>query len=238
VLPGAVVAIARNGRIAYLEAVGTQDRNKTIPLKADAIFWIASMTKPVTSVAAMMLSDQGKLDLTAPVYRYLPELEAMQVAVERPDPATGTSSLVLEPRKRPMTVLDLLRHTSGLIYPEEGNTAVYKLYRRALSFRRDETLAEFVSSLAKLPLAHQPGEVWEYSLGVDVLAHVIEVVSGQPFDRFLEARGGVRAGGSALRSAPIPTRASSLARLEASRGEDSGARSSGLIWRRNLSSCN
>jgi CubicO group peptidase (beta-lactamase class C family) len=187
-LPGAVVAIARNGKIAYLEAVGTQDHNKTTPLKADAIFWIASMTKPITSVAAMMLSDQGKLDLTAPVYRYLPELEAMQVAVERPDPATGTSSLVREPQKRPMTVLDLLRHTSGLIYPEEGATTVYQLYRRALSFRRDETLAEFVSSLAKLPLAHQPGEVWEYSLGVDVLARVIEVVSGQPFDRFLEDR--------------------------------------------------
>jgi CubicO group peptidase (beta-lactamase class C family) len=187
-LPGAVVAIARNGKIAYLEAVGTQDWNKSIALKADAIFWIASMTKPVTSVAAMMLSDQGKLDLTAPVYRYLPELETMQVGVEKLDPATGTSSLVLEPQKRPMTVLDLLRHTSGLVYPEEGNTAVYKVYRSALSFRRDETLAEFVSSLAKLPLAHQPGEVWEYSLGLDVLARVIEVVSGQPFDRFLEDR--------------------------------------------------
>jgi len=114
-LPGAVVAIAHNGKIAYLEAVGSQDRNKTIPLQADAIFWIASMTKPVTSVAAMMLFDEGKLDLTAPVFRYLPELEAMQVGVERLDPATGTSSLVLEPQKRPMTVLDLLRHTSGLV---------------------------------------------------------------------------------------------------------------------------
>jgi CubicO group peptidase (beta-lactamase class C family) len=187
-LPGAVVAIARNGRIAYLEAVGTQDWNRQIPLKADALFWIASMTKPVTSVAAMMLADQGRLDLAAPVYRYLPELEAMQVGVERLDPATGASNLVLEPPKRPMTVLDLLRHTSGLVYPEEGDTAVYRLYRRALAFKRDETLAEFVSSLAKLPLAHQPGEVWEYSLGVDVLARVVEVVSGQPFDRFLQDR--------------------------------------------------
>jgi len=158
-LPGAVVAIARNGRIAYLEAVGTQDWKKRIPLKTDAIFWIASMTKPVASVAAMMLAEQGRLDLTAPVYRHLPELEAMQVGVERIDPATGASNLVLESPKRPMTVLDLLRHTSGLVYPEEGDTALYRLYRRALSFKRDETLAEFVSSLAKLPLAHQPGDL-------------------------------------------------------------------------------
>ena len=186
-LTGAVVAIARNGKIAYLESIGTQDRAKRIAMKADAIFWIASMTKPITSVAAMMLVEEGKLDLAAPVYRYLPALKDMQVGAEKVDATTGASTVALEPAKRPMTVRDLLQHTSGLVYPQEGDTVIHKLYRRAV-FRRDATLAQFVASLAELPLAHQPGEVWEYSWGVDVLAHVVEVASGQPFDQFLESR--------------------------------------------------
>ena len=155
-LTGAVVAIARNGKIAYLEAVGTQDRKKRVQMKTDAIFWIASMTKPITSVAAMMLVDEGKLDLAVPVYRYLPDLKDMQVGLEKVDAITGATRLVLEPPMRPMTVRDLLQHTSGLVYPEEGNTAIHNRYRWAV-FRRDATLAEFVASLAKLPLAHQPG---------------------------------------------------------------------------------
>ena len=187
-LPGAVVAVARNGKLAYLRAIGTYDRAGKIPLKPDAIFWIASMTKPVTSVAAMMLVEEGKLDLAAPVSRYLPELKDMQVGVEKTDPATGKSELVLEAPQRPMEVIDLLRHTSGLVYPEEGTTAVHKAYRQITTFKRDRTLAEFVTSLAKLPLAYQPGEVWEYSWGVDVLARVVEVASGQAFDEFLQAR--------------------------------------------------
>ena len=113
---GAVAAIARNGKVAYLRAVGYRDRAKTIPLQPDAIFWIASMTKPVTSVAAMMLVEEGKLDLAAPVHRYLPEFKDMMVGVETTDPASGQSRLTLEPQKRPMTVEDLLRHTSGLVY--------------------------------------------------------------------------------------------------------------------------
>src|SRR5947199_1890171 len=113
---GAVAAIARNGKVAYLRAVGFRDRAKTIPLQSDAIFWIASMTKPVTSVAAMMLVEEGKLDLAAPVHRYLPELKDMMVGVETKDPATGKTELALAPQKRPMTVKDLLRHTAGLVY--------------------------------------------------------------------------------------------------------------------------
>src|SRR6266478_1756543 len=147
---GAVAAIARNGRVAYLRAVGFRDRAKTIPLQPDAIFWIASMTKPVTSVAAMMLAEEGKLDLAAPVHQYLPELKEMMVGVETTDPASGQSRLALEPQKRPMTVEDLLRHTSGLVY-REGNTAVHKLYGesgvRALA--RDSSLKDFVSRLAR-----------------------------------------------------------------------------------------
>ena len=186
-LTGAVVAIARNGRLAYLQAIGTYDRAGKVPLKPDAIFWIASMTKPVTSVAAMILVEEGKLDLTAPVANYQPIFKDKPVGVEDIDPATGKHTLLLEPEKRPVQVVDLLRHTSGLLYPEEGKTAVHRMYGLA-DFRRNRTLADFVASLAFLPLAHQPGEVWEYSWGVDVLARVIEVVSGQPFDQFLDSR--------------------------------------------------
>jgi CubicO group peptidase (beta-lactamase class C family) len=175
-LPGAVAAIARDGKLAYLQAIGTYDRAGKIPLKPDAIFWIASMTKPVTSVAAMMLVEEGKLDLTAPVARYLPELKDMKVGLER------------APAKRPMEVIDLLRHTAGLTYPEEGTDELHRTYNGVRTFRRDRTLADFVTGLAAMPLVHQPGEVWEYSWGVDVLARVVEVVSGQSFDQFLESR--------------------------------------------------
>jgi CubicO group peptidase (beta-lactamase class C family) len=190
-ISGAVAAIARNGKVAYLRAVGFNDRAKTIPLTPDAIFWIASMTKPVTSVAAMMLVEEGKLDLAAPVHQYLPELRDMMVAVETKDPVTGKTELAREPQKRPMTVEDLLRHTAGLA-SGGGPTEVHRLYGNPYGnagvFRRDRTLADFISALARLPLAYQPGEVWEYGPAVDVLSRVIEVASGQPFDRFLETR--------------------------------------------------
>ncbi len=186
-LPGAVVAIVRNGKLAYEQAIGTYDRAGKIPLKPDAIFWIASMTKPVTSVAAMMLVEEGKLELNAPVAKYLPELADMKVGTERVDPGTGKHSVTVEPPKRPMQIIDLLRHTSGLTYPEEGNDGLHRVYNLA-DFGRDRTLAQFVKSLGWIPLVHQPGEVWEYSWGVDVLARVIEVVSGQSFDKFLEDR--------------------------------------------------
>ncbi|MCA6124578.1 serine hydrolase [Bradyrhizobium sp. WSM 1704] len=199
-LPGAVVAIARDGKLAYLQAIGFQDRAKTVPMKTDSIFWIASMTKPVTSVAAMILVDDGKLDLDAPVAHYLPELENMQVATIDHD----TGKPRLDPPKRPMTVRDLLRHTSGVIdpemyfaYPERGLSdataefgirLIHTLYGWKAVYRRDRTLADFVSSLAGLPLAHQPGEVHEYGWSVDVLGRVIEVASGQPLDQFMQSR--------------------------------------------------
>jgi CubicO group peptidase (beta-lactamase class C family) len=189
---GAVAAVARNGKVAYLRAVGFRDRAKTVPLQPDAIFWIASMTKPVTSVAAMMLVEEGKLDLAAPVHQYLPEFKDMLVGVETTDPASGQTRLVLEPQKRPMTVEDLLRHTSGLVYFDSGNSAVHKLYRASglydQGLARDSTLKDFVSRVAQMPLAHQPGEVWDYGHSADVLGRVIEVASGQPLDRFLDGR--------------------------------------------------
>jgi CubicO group peptidase (beta-lactamase class C family) len=189
---GAVAAIARNGKVAYLRPVGFRDRAKTIPLAPDAIFWIASMTKPVTSIAAMVLVEEGKLELAAPVHQYLPELKDMMVGVEVIDAVTGKTELAREPQKRAMTVEDLLRHTAGLVYAGNG-TQVEQLYNGlyygdTAVWRRDRTLADFISALAKLPLAHQPGEVWEYGFAVDVLARVIEVASSQPFDQFLETR--------------------------------------------------
>jgi CubicO group peptidase (beta-lactamase class C family) len=203
-VPGAVVAIAKDGKLAHLQAIGFQDRAKTIPMKTNSIFWIASMSKPVTSVAAMILVDEGKLDLDAPVTRYLPELQDMRVAFQKIDPATGQTEYGLDPPKRPMTVRDLLRHTSGLIYPEMtfaypergladatadfGIRAIHLFYGFKGVWRRDKTLADFVSSLAGLPLAHQPGEVHEYGWSVEVLSRVVEVASGQSFDQFLQSR--------------------------------------------------
>jgi CubicO group peptidase (beta-lactamase class C family) len=184
---GAVIAVERQGKLAYLQAIGTQDRAASVSLKPDAIFWIASMTKPVTSVAAMMLVDEGKLDLSAPVAQYLPELRDMKVGIDDVEPGTGKHSLRFEPLKRPMLVIDLLQHTSGLTYPEEGTSVIHQIYGLA-DFRRDHPLSDFVKSLSWMPLVHQPGEVWEYSWGVDVLARVIEVASGQSFDQFLQAR--------------------------------------------------
>jgi len=202
-VPGAVIAVAKAGKLVHLQAIGFQDRAKTIPMKINSIFWIASMSKPVTSLAAMILVDEGRLDLDAPVGRYLPELADMQVGVRRTDP-TGRTEYGLEPPRRAMTVRDLLRHTSGLIYPEldfaypaggltdssadAGIRMIHMLYGWKAVFRRDKTLADFVTSLASLPLAHQPGDVHEYGWSVDVLGRVIEVVSGQPLDQFMQDR--------------------------------------------------
>ena len=164
-------------------------------MKTDPIFWIASMTNLITSVAAMILVDDGKLELDAPVSRNLPELKDMQVAREATDATTAEGGYALEPQKRAMTLRDLLRHTAGFIYPEMDYVraeprikAIHTLYGMKAAFGADDTLADFVASLAALPLAHQPGEVWEYSWGIDVLARVVEVASGEPFGQFLQSR--------------------------------------------------
>src|ERR1044071_7165230 len=173
---GAVVAIARDGKLAYLQAIGTYDRAGKIPLKPDAIFWIASMTKPVTSVAAMMLVEEGKLALTDPVSKYILEVADMRVGLES------------APQKRPMQVIDLLRHTSGFTYRDEGNDALHRAYGRIRSFERNKTNADLVGDLVHMQLVHQPGEAWEYSHGVDVLGRVVEIASGQPLDKFFDSR--------------------------------------------------
>jgi CubicO group peptidase (beta-lactamase class C family) len=182
--PGAVVLIARDGRVAYHRTFGTRDG--TQPMTSDSIFRIASMTKPIVSVAAMMLVEEGKLSLAAPVATYLPELKDVKVAVPRTDPATGKTELVMETPRRPMIVQDLLRHTAGLVYaPPLGSGPVSDMYREAGVSTRDEPIAAMITKLGKLPLAHHPGEVWEYSVATDVLGAVIEAVSGQGLDVFI-----------------------------------------------------
>src|SRR5215469_3033673 len=191
---GFVVGIVKDGKLAYLQPTGFEDHDKKIPMRPDSIFRIGSMSKQITSVATMMLVDEGKLELDAPVATYLPELKDMQVV--KTNPATGDAILLeLESAKRAITIRDLLRNTSGLVYaspdyadPGFGNTAIHLLYGARAPFRRDKPIASFVASLGTLPLLHQPGEVWEYSIGFDVLGRVIEVVSGQTFDQFLQSR--------------------------------------------------
>jgi CubicO group peptidase (beta-lactamase class C family) len=187
-IPGTVLLISRDGKIAYFESLGFQDREKHLPMKPDAIFRIASMTKPIASVAVMILAEEGKIDLLAPVSQYLPEFKDLKVGVEKMDPATGKPTLSLEAPHRPMTVQDLLRHTSGLVYGAFGDTLVHHAYNDANLFDRNQTLAEFVTKLSKLPLAHQPGSAWEYGMSIDVLGRIVEVTSGLPFDQFIEER--------------------------------------------------
>src|SRR5437879_1295255 len=187
-IPGATLLVTREGKPVYFQALGYQDREKGIPMKPEAIFRIASMTKPVTSVAVMMLAEEGKIDLIAPVSQYLPEFKDVKVGVEKIDSSTGKPALSLEDPQQQMTVQDLLRHTSGLVYGPFGNSLVHQAYNKADLFDNNQTLAEFVTKLSKLPLAHQPGKVWEYGMSTDVLGRIVEVVSGMPFDRFVEER--------------------------------------------------
>jgi len=187
-LPGAVVLIARNGKVAYQQAFGYQDREQNAPMTLNSIFRIASMTKPLVSVGVMMLVEEGKLDISAPASQYLPELKDLKVGTEKRDSATGNTELVLGPAKRPIMVHDLLRHTAGLVYGQFGDGLVHKAYREANVLDRAQTSAEMITKLSKLPLAHERGEVWEYSVATDVLGRIIEVVSGMTLDAFLEER--------------------------------------------------
>lgn len=186
VVPGAVVMVLRKGKIAYFEAFGYQDREKKIAMTRDSIFRIASMTKPFTSLAIMMLAEEGKIQLPVPVSRYLPEFKDLKVGVEKKDPATGKTELVLETPTREMTVLDLLRHTSGLTYGFMGKSMVKDRYNEINPFVL--TNAELVTKLSKLPLQYQPGTTWDYSHSTDVLARIVEVISGVEFDTFIAER--------------------------------------------------
>ena len=186
-IPGAVALIARRGELEYLEAFGYRDREKKLPMAVDSIFRIASMTKPMVSVAIMMLAEEGLIRLVNPVSNYLPEMKNAQVGVEKTD-AAGNRTLVMEPVRREMTVQDLLRHTSGVTYGQFGDSLVKQAYRAANVFDPNQTTAQFITKLSKLPLQNQPGEVWDYSMSTDVLGRIVEVVSGMDLDRFISAR--------------------------------------------------
>src|SRR5712671_2266278 len=175
-IPGAVLAIARGGRLAYAEAFGWRDREAGAPMTADAIFRVASMTKPITSVAAMMLAEEGRLEIAAPVAQYLPEFAELTVGTER------------RKAQRTMTVQDLMRHTSGLTYAQFGDTPVQMIWRDTKLMDEDQTNAELVAKLAGLPLLFEPGTTWEYSMSTDVLGCVVEVVSGQTLAQFFSER--------------------------------------------------
>ena len=187
--PGAVALVARRGKVAYFEALGQRDPQSGAPMTKDAIFRLYSMTKPFASVAAMMLVEDGKILLSDPVSKYLPKLKNLQVSVPRVDPQTGRVSYALVPTEREMTIQDLMRHTSGLVYGVfTSHAAVKEAYAKEGVDWSGVTPDEQIERLARVPLAHQPGTAWEYSLSTDVLGRVVEAVSGATLGQFLQER--------------------------------------------------
>ena len=187
--PGAVALVARRGKVAYFEALGQRDPQSGAPMTKDAIFRLYSMTKPFTSVAVMTLVEDGKILLNDPVSKYLPKLKGLQVSVPRVDPQTGRVSYALVPAKREITIQDLLRHTSGLVYGVfTSHAGVKEAYAKEGVDWENVTPAEQIERLARVPLAHQPGSAWEYSLSTDVLGRVVEAVSGATLGQFLQER--------------------------------------------------
>jgi CubicO group peptidase (beta-lactamase class C family) len=179
--PGVSMLIARHGKVAYRESVGSL-RPGGPPMSDDAIFRIYSMTKPIVSVAAMMLVEEGRLLISDPVSKYIPGFANTKVGVVNGD------KLDLAPLKRPITVQDLMRHTSGLTYGFTGVSRVQKLVKAANVVDSNRTLAENIEAMATLPLMHQPGEVWEYSLSTDVLGRVVEIVEDARLSEVLHHR--------------------------------------------------
>jgi CubicO group peptidase (beta-lactamase class C family) len=194
-LPGAVIGIFRKGKLAYFEAFGWQDKPAGKKMEKDAIFRIYSMTKPWTSVAAMMLVEDGRIQLTDPISKYLPAFKDLQVSVPTANPAADPSGYALVAAQREPTIQDLLRHTSGLAYDfVTRNAPVKAAYEKAdlkalgTAIRDKVTPSEMVERLAKAPLASQPGTVWEYSLSTAILGRVIETVSGMTLSGFLDEK--------------------------------------------------
>ena len=179
-LPGAVALIARHGKLALFEACGALDPTTGTPMTRDAIFRIYSMTKPVVSVAAMMLMEQGKLLLNDPVAKYLPEYTVQNVA------SLIDGAVQLQAVRQAATVQDLLRHTAGLTYEFMGSASVQRQYAQIRIGSRKRSSVEFSHELAALPLMCEPGTVWEYGRATDVLGRLIEVVSGQTLGAYLQ----------------------------------------------------
>jgi CubicO group peptidase (beta-lactamase class C family) len=188
-LPGAVVAIARHGRLIFHEGVGHLGPDQRTPMPRDALFAIASMTKPITGVAGLLLWEEGRLGLADPVERFLPQLGNRRVAVLNERVLAGQGPIKTVPAQRSITMLDLMRHTSGITYGGRGTTAVHALYP-ASSNAAGASLdsSAFVERLAAAPLLYQPGTVWDYGLSIDVIGMVVEALSGQRLGAFLEQR--------------------------------------------------
>ncbi len=195
-LPGAVFLVARKGKLVYSDAIGLQNKETGKPMPKDAIFRIYSMTKPIVSVAAMMLVEDGRMQLTDPVSRFLPAMKSLQVSVAKIDSEFARVTYTLVPADREMTVQDLLRHTAGLAYGELTQNATVKealgkagIYKATIDFdSRDLSPAEQVERMSKVPLVHQPGAVWEYSLASDLLGRVVEAASAERLADFLDRR--------------------------------------------------
>jgi len=186
-IPGAIVLIQQHGHPVYDEKFGVRDVETRHPITEDTIFRLYSMSKPITSVTAMMLVEDGELALADPLSKYIPAFADVKVGVEKRDDS-GKVTLALEPLRRPITIEDLLRHTSGLTYGFYGESAVRKLYANADLFEGDFDNAQFAARLAKLPLQEQPETLWDYGHSADILGRVIEVVSGKSLFQFEKER--------------------------------------------------
>jgi CubicO group peptidase (beta-lactamase class C family) len=184
-IPGAVIAIARHGKLVALDAYGWRDKAAGVAMTTDTIFNIASMTKPMTTVGALMLYERGKLLIDDPLAKYFPKFATMRVAARD---AAGEPTAETVPANRPVTIQDLMRHTSGLIYGGRGNTLVHKMYPAGSSdAAREYDGAAFMDKLAALPLLYQPATVWDYGFGLDVLGLAIESITKQSLGQYLQA---------------------------------------------------
>ena len=181
-LPGATVLVARRGQVGWFEALGKQSPTAATPMAHDTIFRIFSMTKPIVSIGIMMLVEDGHFLLSDPVAKFIPEFANQKVGVE------NRGKLELVALQRPMTVQDLLRHTSGITYDHTGNGLVQQLYQQSPLRSRKITNAEHAALVASLPLKCQPGAEWNYSRSTDILGRIIEVVSGKTLSAFLTER--------------------------------------------------
>jgi CubicO group peptidase (beta-lactamase class C family) len=186
-LAGAIVLIQRHGRPIYFKCFGVRDVATKQPMTPDTIFALHSMTKPITSLAAMMLIDNGKLALADPVSKYIPAFAAVKVGVDSKT-ESGDSVLKLVPPNRPVTIEDLLRQTSGITYDYIGGDLIKKAYTDADIFEGHFDNKEFAQRVARLPLARQPGTLWRYGHSTDVLGRIIEIVSGKSLFEFLKQR--------------------------------------------------
>jgi CubicO group peptidase (beta-lactamase class C family) len=177
-IPGAILLIQQHGKPVYREFLGVRDVATKQPMTDDTIFRLFSMSKPITSVVAMQLIEQGKLKLDDPVAKYIPSFANVKVGVEN-KAADGTKTLYLVAPKRPITILDLMTQSSGMTYGFYGNSMVRLAYRDAKIYDGDFDNAEFAERIAKLPLAEQPGTLWDYGHSTDILGRIMEVVAGK-----------------------------------------------------------